>query len=148
MTSLVNIISNIKKGVKMKKMIKIIGGYNYCNKEINRYKIFSDIKYKKNLIYRNKDYELFLICWKPGQISKIHNHSDNGCVFKVLEGTMTEFKYDIKNIKLLEEKKYDFNNVGYIDNEMAFHKFGNLDSNQSISLHLYSPPEKTMKIFS
>ena len=146
MSNLVNIISALNKNIRMKEMKKIIGNYNGdC---IDKYKFFSSNNYKKNLIYRNKDYELFLICWMPGQISKIHNHSDNGCVFKILEGVMTEFRYDTKNLKLIEKIDYNNKTTEFISNETAYHKFGNLGITPSVSLHLYSPPLQKIRFFS
>ena len=146
MSNLANIVSALKKNSSIKDMIKIIG--NYQGNDIDKYKFFSKNNYKKNLIYTNKDYELFLICWMPGQISKIHNHSDNGCIFKILEGKMTEFRYDTKNLKLIE--KIDYNNkiTEFISNETAYHKFGNLGIVPSVSLHLYSPPQQKIRFFS
>ena len=53
-----------------------------------------------NLIFRNEKYEIYLICWNKKQISKIHDHPENGCILKVLKGELIEYRYDTKKIEL------------------------------------------------
>ena len=33
---------------------------------------------------------MFLLCWTPGQSSKIDDHSKNGCIMKVLDGNIND----------------------------------------------------------
>tara|TARA_B110000037_G_scaffold85086_1_gene100956 strand:- start:1027 stop:1467 length:441 start_codon:yes stop_codon:yes gene_type:complete len=65
------------------------------------------IKYSKNydkkLIYNNNLYELFVISWMPQSQSYIHDHSNNGCLFKILNGNLTEYLYN-KDIELIKKK--------------------------------------------
>jgi cysteine dioxygenase len=37
--------------------------------------LFCPIKYSRNLIEFNENFELIILCWLPGQESPIHNHS-------------------------------------------------------------------------
>ena len=45
----------------------------YDNNDWLEYVNFDDKTYKRNLIFKNSKYEILLICWKPGQLSKIHD---------------------------------------------------------------------------
>lgn len=36
------------------------------------YAIFGDASYGRNLIWRSRDFELLLLCWRSGQASAIH----------------------------------------------------------------------------
>ena len=57
------------------------------------YVSFSDVTYKKNLVHRGPGVDIYVICWREGQGSKIHDHPPGGCVMIVLSGELTEKKY-------------------------------------------------------
>ena len=101
---------------------------------------FSDDKYKRNDIFKNKRYEIILICWKKNQFSRIHNHPKYGCIFKVLKGQLSEFVYN-KNLNLIESKNHTINSTGYIDDSLGYHRVGNDLKENAISIHIYSPPD-------
>ncbi|KAG2442740.1 hypothetical protein HXX76_002822 [Chlamydomonas incerta] len=58
-----------------------------------RYAMFNDIHYVRNLVEANEDYELIVLCWKRGQISRVHNHSNAHCWLAVLDGEMRETQF-------------------------------------------------------
>ena len=33
---------------------------------------YDDVSYKRNVLYRNDDIEILLICWMPGQKTPVH----------------------------------------------------------------------------
>ena len=129
---------------------KLIKGIPYINEYISndylQYLSFDTLKYKKNLVYRDNDFEIFVVGWRPKQSTKIHNHSENGCLFKILEGSIVEQLYD-KDMKLLGHKllKKDMNS--YIHNSRCYHSMNNISLTNSVSLHIYSPPNYEIKKF-
>lgn len=102
--------------------------------------------YLRNKIYENEKYELILIKWKPNSESLIHDHPSNGCLLKVIEGSLKETLYD-QQINKKKETIFNKEEVNYIDNKMGYHKITNLNNDYSYSLHLYSPPNHEIKIF-
>tara|TARA_Y200000002_G_C22581575_1_gene621105 strand:+ start:322 stop:801 length:480 start_codon:yes stop_codon:yes gene_type:complete len=101
---------------------------------------FDKDNYKKNLIYRNMDFEIFLVCWLPLQKTKIHNHSENGCLIRILEGEMNEIIYEPKNKEIITTNNMYQNDIQYIDDKIGVHKMINTSDKNCISLHIYSPP--------
>ena len=83
-----------------------------------------------------------MICWDTDQGSPIHNHADNGCVLKVLEGELLETQY--KSLVDYEEPtKITHVTAGmssYIDNGIGVHKIES-PGQQTVSMHIYSPPK-------
>jgi predicted metal-dependent enzyme (double-stranded beta helix superfamily) len=73
----INLTSIVKKyiGIDWIKYIK------YNNNKYNRIRL-------DNL--SNSKFEIYIICWKPMQLSPIHDHSENGCIMKVLDGSLKE----------------------------------------------------------
>ena len=136
LNKIISILDQKKKPLKELKYIL----ERYDGKGIDKFKEFDDNKYKKNLIYRNENYEIFLICWKKNQFSGIHNHSDNGCLYKVLEGQLSEFLYDSCTLNLKESSNLNNETLGYIDDGIGYHKVGNESKEKAMSIHIYSPP--------
>ena len=99
--------------------------------------------------YRNKEYdyslELYLIKWNKYSTSKIHNHSKYGCCMKIIEGGLLEDIYD-KDLKILDNKIYTKNKVGYINDDIGYHKIFNYYSGNTYSLHLYCDSLYTTEI--
>ena len=89
-------------------------------------------------------FELFIIVWNKGSKSKIHDHSEKGCILKVLQGELKETIYkDSKSDDLNENivnttiiKKSD---TSFMHNDLGFHSIENISDDISISLHVYSP---------
>ena len=102
--------------------------------------------YIKKLVFRNEDYELFVVSWMPGKGSTIHDHSKNGCLFKILRGELIEERYS-NEIKLENSTLFNGNNIGYIENEEGLHRMLNKTDKIVVSLHLYSPPNYKIKSY-
>ena len=117
---------------------------SYNSNDYQNYVNFCKKNYRKNLFYSNKNLEAFIVCWEPYQETKIHNHSQNGCILKILEGNMNEILYN-KQLININENILTKNNIRYIDDNIGYHKMVNGDS-RTISLHIYSPPNFIPKI--
>src|SRR4051794_33765345 len=58
--------------------------------ELTQHIRFSDQTYRRNLIRASDHYNLWVLCWRNGQRSPIHDHRGSSCGVRVLRGTMTE----------------------------------------------------------
>lgn len=81
--------------------------------------------------------KLTLIKWPPGKSSKIHGHPEGGCIFKVLDGVLTEARYDTSD-QLRSQSVLFKSAVNYIDDQMGFHKVSNNTDGVAYSIHLYT----------
>lgn len=96
--------------------------------------------YNRQLIHRNDNYDMYLITWGINSKSKIHNHSNNGCCLKLLDGKLEENIYD-SNLSLKETNLFNSDSISFMSNSIGYHDIKNIDKNNaSISLHIYSPP--------
>ena len=48
----------------------------------------------RNLVRAGEWYNVWVMCWKNGQRSPVHDHAASGCVVRVLKGTLTETRYE------------------------------------------------------
>jgi cysteine dioxygenase len=92
---------------------------------------------KKDLVFRNKNYEIFLIKWRKGNFIDKHKHPRNGCHLKILEGKVKEVKYKYHHF-IIQESNYLSKNMYSFSAPEDIHSIEALED--SVSLHIYSPP--------
>lgn len=108
---------------------------------VEKYGLIKKNTYNKNVIFRNDDFELILISWDKNICTNIHNHPKNGCIMKILEGTLKEeiYKENNQNNTLVKKNTYKKGDESYIHDSLGYHKIIN-ENQYSYSLHIYSPP--------
>lgn len=116
------------------------------------YLFFTKKFYTRNLIFKNDLFELMTVCWELGQVSRIHNHSEQNCWMTIPSGKLL-----IQNFKELESNSSaNFcriapstaivigNNfpAAEVDQEEPIHQVCNLErfNRRAVSLHIYSKP--------
>jgi hypothetical protein len=88
-----------------------------------------------------QDFDCYLIWRDANQMSDIHDHADEGCIFLVLQGTITEKRWQ-KNDQwfVLEfERTLQWWQAAYIANDIGYHALGSNHGEQCVSLHIYTP---------
>lgn len=103
-------------------------------------------KYLKKNVCQTELYDMYVITWDKNQVSPIHDHSKNGCIYKILEGEIIENIYD-KNLNMRFKNIVQKNNCGCICNDIGYHSMNNLYDNICVSLHVYSPPNYKTNYF-
>ena len=117
-----------------------------------RYAHFDPLKpYTRNLVSTDgTTYTLLVLCW-TGE-SPIHDHPCDGCWARVLQGSVRECRYkkvnDNDKLVCTLETVIEEGEVMFIEDSMGYHKIGCTDpARPSVTLHLYSPPFQSCKIF-
>ena len=107
--------------------------------DYKKYVCVNEIKYNRERIYIDDQIEVFIITWNKNQETKVHDHSENGCFLKILEGTLEEnvFSNDLNNVKKRLLKK---GNISYMCNKIGLHSVKNNSDEICVSIHIYSPP--------
>ena len=136
-SKIIHLLGNLKKK-NLSNIVNDIKNIKIDNNEICNFINFKENDYNKNLIYRNKDSEIILICWDKNSKTKIHNHPKNGCIMKILQGNLIEEQYN-SELEKLNICNYGVDEVSYIHDNLYLHKIIN-NNQRSISLHIYSPP--------
>ena len=113
---------------------------------------FADRTYRRNLMRDGRWYNVWVLCWRNGQRSPIHDHRGSSCGVRVVEGTMTETLFEVAANGLI---KATFSRdlgpggvVGSEDNDI--HQVSNLQADNAdlVTLHVYSPPLAVMGTYS
>ena len=143
--NLVTLFNSIKNNINLEsyKNIRHLANIlkNYDSDDWKKY-IINDLSgnksYNKSLVNETAEFSIYIITWKKHKESKIHNHSSNGCLSMILQGTLIENYYNNK-LEYTGFKIVEKNNISYIDNNMYYHNMKNNTDNIAVSLHIYSP---------
>ncbi len=112
--------------------------------ELQPYISWNDKRYTRNCIARDDYFELILLCWEKGQRTPIHNHDEQECWVKVIQGDFAESFYAYE--PLTDSMKYvgtDIvaqHEVTSIEDQALYHSLENINRGRSMSLHLYMKP--------
>jgi predicted metal-dependent enzyme (double-stranded beta helix superfamily) len=108
---------------------------------------FNDAHYTRNKIAAGEWYDFYVMCWRPGQASAIHDHTDSSCAFKILEGVATEIACELTNPekRLVRETKVTLFTTEEccVAQDNQIHQIVNASPAVNlVTLHIYSPPLK------
>ena len=94
--------------------------------------------YSKILLpYNIGRHNMYLVQWEKNIETAIHGHRENGCIFKVLKGSIAENIYSSEDLRFLKRYHHFPGSIKYIDNKIGYHKIINDNNHLSYSLHIY-----------
>ena len=113
---------------------------------------FSPRSYQRNLVRAGEWYHVWVMCWRNGQRSPIHDHGVSVCAVRVLRGTatVTHFAWaGSGDVKATHSEDVAAGGViGTQDGDL--HQVSNLQGGGQglVTLHVYSPPLVRMGTYS
>ena len=118
---------------------------------ISPYFHWSKNYYTRNLIHKNERFELMAICWESGQVSQVHNHSEQMCWMTVPIGRLrgqnfavAEYDEGRGHCRLVETDTFELSDclTAKVELEEPIHQILNLSEfgERAVSVHIYSKP--------
>jgi len=118
---------------------------------LHPYLYFSAEHYTRNLILHTPLFDLIAICWEIGQISRIHNHTNQRCWMGIAYGKVQVQNYRLvcqdhatQFCELAPTDRYviDADNPAEVDSEEPIHLVANPPTfgSRAVTLHIYSRP--------
>ncbi len=118
---------------------------------ISKYFFWNPDFYTRNLIYKDERFEMMAICWESGQVSKVHNHSEQKCWMTVPVGKLKGQNFAVQEIdesrgycKLVETDSFCLSDcvAAKVELEEPIHQILNLTeyNERAVSIHVYSRP--------
>jgi predicted metal-dependent enzyme (double-stranded beta helix superfamily) len=114
--------------------------------DLKKYSFILKDRYTRNLIYKDNDFELLLLCWAPKVFAPIHGHEGEKCWAKVLNGSLEISSYKEKGDSIRLEEKI-LCKPGYLDGPADIHSVKNITSKFATTLHVYAKPFDTCDIY-
>ncbi len=146
--SLIATLRAFNRPIPARTLRRIMGECGITPDDVRSWCTTSEKKYTRNTIYSNDHFELLLLVWLPGQGSPIHNHKNSVCGFRILSGVGTEIRYEKCPLGLWYPERTKSFPVGSFcgSYDEDTHQVVNLQQETLQTLHVYSPPLKTMEI--
>ncbi|MBN8549433.1 MAG: cysteine dioxygenase family protein [Deltaproteobacteria bacterium] len=109
---------------------------------------FNEERYQRNKVAFSDWYDLLVICWRPGQGTAIHDHTESSCGFKILKGTASEIVYERSSdadpdsllVRPVRKRAYAAGEICLAQDQDIHRIINESSSNDLVTLHIYSPP--------
>jgi NitT/TauT family transport system ATP-binding protein len=113
---------------------------------------YCDSHYTRNLVHKNRDFELLVICWGRGHRAPIHGHEGELCFARVERGKLRFSNYSMVSddpIRLERTGAPVDGSIGFLDGPADLHAVENAGEFQenAASLHIYSKPYAECDIY-
>lgn len=108
--------------------------------------------YTRNLVHKDEDFELLVICWGPGHRAPIHGHEGELCFARVERGKLRFENFDLVSetpIALEPAAGPVDGGPGFLDGPAEIHSVENPAElgEAAASLHVYSKPYAECDIY-
>ncbi|WP_420578276.1 cysteine dioxygenase [Ekhidna sp.] len=124
-------------------VLDVINKIKIPREEFERFYSWSDDRYARNVIARNDDFEVLLICWEKGQSSPIHDFNAQEAWIHPIEEVLREERFKINEE---DDRLEKVSNVLLGDDEFSYmnqigiHRYSNANQGRSVSLNIYREP--------
>ncbi|MBL7662899.1 cysteine dioxygenase family protein [bacterium] len=150
-SNLVSRLDHLSRRASLGELGQLLASENITLHDISDYYIFNDIHYQRNKVSGSEWYDLYVMCWKPGQNSAIHDHLGSSCAFKILQGMATEYLYECVDCEhnYVQQAGIQTYSPGLVceAQDGDIHKIVNGSTIEPlVTMHLYSPP-LTMNVY-
>jgi len=168
-TSVDDFIAGLKSfepGIISKEAVrKYVDSMRLSAEALRPYIFFNDEIYTRNLIFKDKLFEVMAICWRPGQKTAIHTHNGQLGWMSIAQGEVAvhNYKYvacncpENQNVvgmdclggashieldRLATDDCAESSSIYCVDKMQSIHQIENEDTAKSgcVSLHVYSLP--------
>jgi cysteine dioxygenase len=137
---------------------KYLGDNPVESDSITPYFFWSPEYYTRNLVYKDERFEVLVICWEKGVISRIHDHSGQQCWMTVPIGKLHGQNFKVVEIdesrgfcRLTETDEFEISNCrsAVVPPDEPVHQVGNLPEygDRAVSIHIYSKPYMNCGIY-
>jgi cysteine dioxygenase len=148
---LVRYLERLKGRVPLPKLVAELNELE-AGPEIEPFMRYSSKTYARNLVRAGEWYALWVMCWRNGQRSPIHDHKGSSCGVRVVQGTATETHFEFApngHVKATFSRDLLVADVCGTE-DFDVHQISNLQADDAdlVTLHVYSPPLVKMGTYS
>jgi len=111
--------------------------------------------YTRNLVCRTPDFELLVLCWRPGHLSTIHDHAGSLNAIRVHSGRLTSRLFvpvrgqpsGTGPVEMIaEEHVGPGSDLIGVDRD-GIHQLANTSAEDLITVHVYAPPLSGLTVY-
>ncbi|HWX76800.1 MAG TPA: cysteine dioxygenase family protein [Candidatus Acidoferrales bacterium] len=152
LSKLIEVLKRDWSVINPARMQDILDRLVITTEDVRPHSLFSEKRYARNLVYKDREFEIMIMCWNSGQRSSIHDHAGSLGGLKILQGELTECLFARAAngmIKSLSSADYAIENTR-VEETSLIHQISNLQSEngKAVSVHIYVPPLVRMNVYS
>jgi len=115
---------------------------------------FTNNGYARNLVCRTPRFDMLVLCWRPGDVTTVHDHAGSLNVTRVYRGEMTSRIFEVTErpsqdrtmIRLAREEQIGTGGQAVVDID-GIHQLANTSNQELVTLHIYAPPLKEITVY-
>jgi cysteine dioxygenase len=116
---------------------------------------FMDDEYARNLVLRTPQFELLVLCWRPGQRSTIHDHAGSLNAIRVRSGELTSRVFrpvagaapGAGPVELVSEDRVGPGEALVGVDRGGVHQLADTSSEPLVTVHVYAPPLLELTVY-
>lgn len=152
LNSLLDYLERLHDKASLSELVGLLERLELDARDVAKYLRFAEPTYQRILVRAGRWYHLWVLCWKNGQRSPIHDHVGSGCVVRVLRGTatVTDFAFAPNgHVKAVASRDFPPGSV-FVNQDEDLHQVSNLQAGSAdlVTMHVYSPPLLRMGTYS
>ena len=152
LSKLIDVLRSDWSVINPARMQDILNRLVVTAEEVQSHALFSEKRYARNLVYKDREFEIMIMCWKAGQRSSIHDHAGSLGGIRILQGELTECLFGRAAngmIKSLNSADYAIEDTR-VEETSLIHQISNLQAEEgkTVSVHIYIPPLVRMNVYS
>ncbi len=133
------------------KVLEIMRRVDIPRAELEKYYSWDDDNYARNVLARNEEFELLLVCWEEGQSSPIHDFNSQEAWIHPVQGLIKEERFKINpgddvRLERVSSVLLGTDEYSYM-NHVDIHRYSNANKGRSVSLHVYSKPVIEWRVY-
>jgi DMSO/TMAO reductase YedYZ molybdopterin-dependent catalytic subunit len=152
LNDLINKLDHLEKQASLTELTSLLEQLELEARDLASFLRFGEPSYQRILVRAGRWYHLWVMCWKNGQRSPIHDHVGSNCAVRVVRGTatVTDFAFapngHVKAVGSLDLPPGSI--IANHDDDL--HQVSNLQAGSAelVTLHVYSPPLLRMGTYS
>lgn len=152
LSKLIKVLQSDYSVINPAKMQDLLDRLVVAAEDVQPHSLFSKKRYARNLVYKDRQFEIMIMCWNAGQRSSIHDHAGSLGGIKILQGELTECLFGRAAngmIKPLSSTDYAIEE-NRVEETSLIHQISNLQAGngRAVSVHIYIPPLIRMNVYS
>ncbi len=137
------------------RLMELAGRLRLSDELIESRSGFAEGAYTRNLVCRTPDFELLVLCWRPGHLSTIHDHAGSLNAIRVYAGRLTSRRFvpvqdqplGTGPVKMsAEEHAGPGSDLVGVDRD-GIHQLANTSDEDLITVHVYAPPLSELTVY-
>lgn len=140
--------------LKLGSLLELFVKIDFSNALIDEHVHFSGEAYTRNLVCRTPKFDMLVLCWKPGQVTTIHDHAGSLNVTGVYGGSLTSRMFEVYAnpspgrllVRPKAEERLDRGAVACVD-ATEIHQLQNTSEGELVTVHVYAKPLKDMTVY-